>query len=297
MQKLNYSDYQPWRICMEAYFQEQDLWVTVDGEATEVIANAPRKAKVNECGKTFFSLRSSVHKDLIERIRDKESPRMSGIRWKSVLPRRTPHVPDPDNWWIDLSLIEHVLKKFQLLLAKDNIFRYWFLLSYGNITTDDDNDHTKVLPDGTSTRAQASSGNAVSRSIAGPHVVPTRSVARPMHMGGMQRMQPQGMTAYNLASQAGMGAGMNPASKRPRNRDDWIPPTIEIKALLRPNDKNDMPRKVEKEASQSPCHLPALLVLWLSRGAHIVTAPQLMPVLAEAEVYCPLESTIMGTTV
>ncbi|KAK2966233.1 hypothetical protein RJ640_008216 [Escallonia rubra] len=68
------------------------------------------------------------------------------------------------------------------------------------------------LGSGVAALLTASSGNAVSGSIAGPHVVPTRSVPRPMHMGGMQRMQPQGMTAYNLASQAGMGAGMNPAS-------------------------------------------------------------------------------------
>uniref|UniRef100_A0A5B7AWT2 Putative cyclin-dependent kinase E-1-like n=1 Tax=Davidia involucrata TaxID=16924 RepID=A0A5B7AWT2_DAVIN len=55
-----------------------------------------------------------------------------------------------------------------------------------------------------------SSGSAVSGSMAGPHVVPTRSVPRPMPMVGMQRMPPQGMTAYNLTSQAGIGGGMNP---------------------------------------------------------------------------------------
>ncbi|PON79900.1 GPCR kinase [Trema orientale] len=53
-----------------------------------------------------------------------------------------------------------------------------------------------------------SSGNAVSGNMAGAHGVPGRSVPRPML--GMQRMQPQGMTGYNLASQAGMGGGMNP---------------------------------------------------------------------------------------
>jgi hypothetical protein len=38
-----------------------------------------------------------------------------------------------------------------------------------------------------------------------------RSVPRQMPVGGMQRMQPQGMPAYNnLTSQAGMGVGMNP---------------------------------------------------------------------------------------
>ncbi|KAM0974098.1 hypothetical protein FF1_017346 [Malus domestica] len=51
-----------------------------------------------------------------------------------------------------------------------------------------------------------SSGNAVSGNMSGAHV--GRSVPRPMV--NMQRMQPQGMTAYNLASQAGMGGAMNP---------------------------------------------------------------------------------------
>ncbi|CAK9153439.1 unnamed protein product [Ilex paraguariensis] len=56
----------------------------------------------------------------------------------------------------------------------------------------------------------ASSGNAISGSMAGPHVMPSRSVPRPMPMVGMQRMQPQGLTGYNLSSQAGMGGQMNP---------------------------------------------------------------------------------------
>lgn len=45
----------------------------------------------------------------------------------------------------------------------------------------------------------------------GPHVMPTRSVSRSIPMG-MPRMQPPGMAAYNLTSQAGMGGGMNPGS-------------------------------------------------------------------------------------
>ncbi|BFG30353.1 hypothetical protein CerSpe_166270 [Prunus speciosa] len=53
-----------------------------------------------------------------------------------------------------------------------------------------------------------SSGNAVSGSMSGAHVGMNRSMPRPML--NMQRMQPQGMTTYNLASQAGMGGGMNP---------------------------------------------------------------------------------------
>ncbi|KAF9663479.1 hypothetical protein SADUNF_Sadunf17G0054800 [Salix dunnii] len=56
-----------------------------------------------------------------------------------------------------------------------------------------------------------SSSNAVSEGIPGAHGVNNRSATRPMAMG-MQRMQTQGMAAYNLASQAGMGGGMNPGN-------------------------------------------------------------------------------------
>ncbi|KAJ6295144.1 hypothetical protein OIU76_023113 [Salix suchowensis] len=56
-----------------------------------------------------------------------------------------------------------------------------------------------------------SSGNAVSGGIPGAHGVNNRSAPRPMAMG-MQRMQTQGTAAYNLASQAGMGGGMNPGN-------------------------------------------------------------------------------------
>ncbi|GAB2277276.1 Cyclin-dependent kinase E-1 [Dionaea muscipula] len=55
------------------------------------------------------------------------------------------------------------------------------------------------------------SGNAVSGNTQGSHPMPNRSVPRSMPtMVGMQRMQPQGMAAYNLSSQTGMAGGMNP---------------------------------------------------------------------------------------
>ncbi|KAJ6766180.1 hypothetical protein OIU79_022190 [Salix purpurea] len=64
---------------------------------------------------------------------------------------------------------------------------------------------------------------------------------------GMQRMQTQGMAAYNLASQAGMGGGMNPGNipmphgvaqphqqhhlrrKDPPRSGDWILSPTKIK--------------------------------------------------------------------
>ncbi|KAF9663477.1 hypothetical protein SADUNF_Sadunf17G0054600 [Salix dunnii] len=56
-----------------------------------------------------------------------------------------------------------------------------------------------------------SSGHEVFGGIPGAHRVNSRSAPRPMAMG-MQRMQTQGMAAYNHASQAGMGGGMNPGN-------------------------------------------------------------------------------------
>ncbi|XP_042022368.1 cyclin-dependent kinase E-1-like [Salvia splendens] len=55
-----------------------------------------------------------------------------------------------------------------------------------------------------------SSGNTMSGSMSGAHAMQNRSIPRPMPMVGMQRIQPPGIPAYNLASQAGMGGGVNP---------------------------------------------------------------------------------------
>nr|QYW07095.1 E-type cyclin-dependent kinase [Dimocarpus longan] len=57
----------------------------------------------------------------------------------------------------------------------------------------------------------AASGNPVAGSMAGAHAMSNRNVPRPMPAAvGMQRMQPQGMMAYNFPSQAGAAGGMNP---------------------------------------------------------------------------------------
>lgn len=60
-----------------------------------------------------------------------------------------------------------------------------------------------------------SSGNALPGSLTGGHVMPSRSVPRPMPMVGMQRMQPQGMANpyNNLSSQPGMNPGSIPMQR------------------------------------------------------------------------------------
>ncbi|RRT63360.1 hypothetical protein B296_00041599 [Ensete ventricosum] len=51
-----------------------------------------------------------------------------------------------------------------------------------------------------------SSGNAASGNVAAASVPPPRSMPRPMHVVGMQRMPNTGMPAFNVATQTGIGA-------------------------------------------------------------------------------------------
>lgn len=51
---------------------------------------------------------------------------------------------------------------------------------------------------------QVSSANAASGNVAAASVGPSRSMPRPIHMVGMQRMPNTGMTSFNVTSQAGI---------------------------------------------------------------------------------------------
>ncbi|XP_064947061.1 cyclin-dependent kinase E-1-like isoform X2 [Musa acuminata AAA Group] len=51
-----------------------------------------------------------------------------------------------------------------------------------------------------------SSGNAASGNVAAASVAPPRSMPRPIHVVGMQRMPNTGMPAFNVATQTGVGA-------------------------------------------------------------------------------------------
>ena len=80
VEKLNNSNYQYWKLCMEAYLQGQDLWEIVNGGDSEMPTDTPenvefrRKWKI-KCGKALFALRGSISKELIEHIRAKEKPK------------------------------------------------------------------------------------------------------------------------------------------------------------------------------------------------------------------------------
>lgn len=78
MEKLTNNNYQYWKMCMKAYLQGQDLWDIIDEGDTELPSpensEVRRKWKI-KCGKALFALRGSIHKDLIDHIRDKETPK------------------------------------------------------------------------------------------------------------------------------------------------------------------------------------------------------------------------------
>ncbi|KAF3663026.1 Branched-chain-amino-acid aminotransferase 3, chloroplastic [Capsicum annuum] len=78
MEKLNNNNYNTWSTCIMSYMQGQDLWEVVNG--TEVTqpevedANGTlRKWKI-KAGKAMFALKTTVEKDLLEKIRDAKTP-------------------------------------------------------------------------------------------------------------------------------------------------------------------------------------------------------------------------------
>ncbi|KAK3023537.1 hypothetical protein RJ639_044891 [Escallonia herrerae] len=80
MEKLVGTNYNYWRLCMEAYLQGQDLWDLVDSADSDIpndtLENAePRRKWKIKCGKALFALRTSISKEHIDHIRDVNSPK------------------------------------------------------------------------------------------------------------------------------------------------------------------------------------------------------------------------------
>lgn len=75
VEKLLGTNYQYWRMRMEAYLQGQDLWeliATTDAEIpVDTLENAEirRKWKI-KCGKALFALRTSISEEFIDHVRD-----------------------------------------------------------------------------------------------------------------------------------------------------------------------------------------------------------------------------------
>ena len=78
MEKLNNNNYNTWSTCMMSYMQGQDLWEVVSGTEVkqpevEDASGTLRKWKI-KAGKAMFALKTTVEKDLLEKIRDAQTP-------------------------------------------------------------------------------------------------------------------------------------------------------------------------------------------------------------------------------
>ncbi|KAL0404476.1 UNVERIFIED_CONTAM: hypothetical protein Sradi_2088400 [Sesamum radiatum] len=80
VEKLVGTNYNYWRMCMEAYLQGEDLWELVAGADAEIPADTTENAESRrkwkiKCGKALFALRTSIGKEHIDHVRDVSSPK------------------------------------------------------------------------------------------------------------------------------------------------------------------------------------------------------------------------------
>jgi hypothetical protein len=86
IRKLNSHNYGYWKTCIESYLQGQDLWEVVAG--SEVVPPAKekdqgeplRKWKI-KAGKAMFVLKTTIEEDLLEHIRDADTPKTA---WETL---------------------------------------------------------------------------------------------------------------------------------------------------------------------------------------------------------------------
>ncbi|XP_076952441.1 uncharacterized protein LOC143626172 [Bidens hawaiensis] len=80
LRKLNNNNYNTWSTCMVSYLQGQDLWEVVNGDSTtepRVDTNgAVHKWRVKK-GKAMFTLKTTIEDELLEHIRDLETPKQA----------------------------------------------------------------------------------------------------------------------------------------------------------------------------------------------------------------------------
>ncbi|GJN15087.1 hypothetical protein PR202_gb01977 [Eleusine coracana subsp. coracana] len=76
MKRLNSHNYGYWRTCIESYLQGQDLWEVVAGTMTNppMKESSLRKWRI-KAGKAMFVLKTTIEEDLVEHIRDAETPK------------------------------------------------------------------------------------------------------------------------------------------------------------------------------------------------------------------------------
>ncbi|XP_076932165.1 uncharacterized protein LOC143597574 [Bidens hawaiensis] len=80
LRKLNNNNYNTWSTCIVSYLQGQDIWEVVNGDSTaepRVDTNgAVHKWRVKR-GKAMFTLKTTVEDELLEHIRDLETPKQA----------------------------------------------------------------------------------------------------------------------------------------------------------------------------------------------------------------------------
>nr|XP_043639484.1 uncharacterized protein LOC122610570 [Erigeron canadensis] len=78
IKKLNNKNYNSWATCMKSYLQGQDLWDVVDSTDVEPPSESDngvlRKWKIKS-GKAMFVLKTTVEEDVLDRIREADSPK------------------------------------------------------------------------------------------------------------------------------------------------------------------------------------------------------------------------------
>ena len=79
IKKLNNQNYNSWSTCMMSYMQGQDLWEVVNGNdvsqpEAEDASGTLRKWKI-KAGKAMFVLKTTTEEDVLEHIRDAETPK------------------------------------------------------------------------------------------------------------------------------------------------------------------------------------------------------------------------------
>ncbi|KAL0301552.1 UNVERIFIED_CONTAM: hypothetical protein Sradi_6432000 [Sesamum radiatum] len=75
VEKLVGNNYNYWKLCMEAFLQGQDLWDLIEGDETPILADTSQNVELQrkwkiKCGKTLFSLQTSISKEYIDHVRD-----------------------------------------------------------------------------------------------------------------------------------------------------------------------------------------------------------------------------------
>ncbi|XP_076898465.1 uncharacterized protein LOC143552048 [Bidens hawaiensis] len=80
IRKLKNNNYNTWSTCMVSYLQGQDLWEVVNGDSTaepRVDTNGVvHKWRVKK-GKAMFTLKTTIEDELLEHIRDLETPKQA----------------------------------------------------------------------------------------------------------------------------------------------------------------------------------------------------------------------------